>query len=55
MQVDLAVLADPKAVAVALALTAAAIVGKLAAGFAAGKGRNPGSLAGAWCRVAKSG
>ncbi len=41
MQVDLAVLADPKAVAVALALTAAAIVGKLAAGFAAGKGRNP--------------
>jgi Kef-type K+ transport system membrane component KefB len=41
MQVDLAVLADPKAVAVALALTAAAIAGKLAAGFVAGKGRDP--------------
>ncbi len=41
MQVDLTALADPKAVAVALALTAAAIAGKLVAGFAAGKGRNP--------------
>ena len=41
MQVDLTALADPKAVAVALALTAAAIAGKLVAGFAAGKGPNP--------------
>jgi Kef-type K+ transport system membrane component KefB len=41
MQVDLAAMADPKAVAVALALTTAAIAGKLVAGFAAGKGMNP--------------
>jgi Kef-type K+ transport system membrane component KefB len=41
MQVNLAAMADPKAVAVALALTTAAIAGKLVAGFAAGKGMNP--------------
>lgn len=36
MQVDLATLADPVIVAVALGVTAAAVVGKLAAGFFAG-------------------
>ena len=41
MQVDLTALADPKAVAVALGITVAAVVGKLVAGFAAGKGMNP--------------
>ena len=41
MQVDLTALADPKVVAVALGITAAAVVGKLVAGFVAGKGMNP--------------
>ena len=41
MQVDLTALADPKVVAVALGITVAAVVGKLVAGFAAGKGMNP--------------
>ncbi len=41
MQVDLTALADPKVVAVALGITVAAVIGKLAAGFAAGKGMNP--------------
>ena len=41
MQVDLATLADPKLVAIALGVTAAAVVGKLAAGFAAGRGVSP--------------
>jgi Kef-type K+ transport system membrane component KefB len=41
MQVDLNALADPKVVAVALGLTTAAVIGKLVAGFAAGKGKNP--------------
>jgi Kef-type K+ transport system membrane component KefB len=36
MQVDLSTLADPKIVAIALGVTAAAVVGKLAAGFFAG-------------------
>lgn len=38
MQVDLRTLADPAVVAVALGVTAAAVVGKLIAGFAAGRG-----------------
>ena len=41
MQVDLTALADPKVVAIALGITVAAVVGKLVAGFAAGKGMNP--------------
>ena len=41
MQVNLTALADPKVVAVALGITVAAVVGKLAAGFVAGKGMNP--------------
>ena len=41
MQVDLTALADPKVVMVALGITVAAVVGKLVAGFAAGKGMNP--------------
>lgn len=41
MQVDLNSMTDPKVVAVALGLTAAAVIGKLAAGFVAGKGKNP--------------
>ena len=41
MQVDLTALADPEVVAVALGITVAAVVGKLAAGFVAGKGMNP--------------
>ena len=41
MQVDLTALADPKVVAVALGITVAAVVGKLVAGFVAGKGMNP--------------
>ena len=41
MQVDLSVLADPKVVGVALGVTAAAVIGKLVAGFAAGKDKNP--------------
>ncbi|MGB9493768.1 MAG: cation:proton antiporter [Azonexus sp.] len=41
MQVDLSVLADPMVVVVALGVTAAAVAGKLVAGFAAGKGMNP--------------
>ncbi|MCC6658629.1 MAG: cation:proton antiporter [Rhodocyclaceae bacterium] len=40
MQVDLQTLADPKLVAIALGVTVAAVVGKLAAGFAAGRGAN---------------
>ena len=38
MQVDLASLADPAVVLIALGITTAAVVGKLAAGFAAGRG-----------------
>ena len=38
MQVDIAVLANPATVAIALGVTAAAVVGKLVAGFAAGPG-----------------
>jgi Kef-type K+ transport system membrane component KefB len=41
MQVDLTALADPKVVVVALGVTVAAVIGKLAAGFVAGKGMNP--------------
>ena len=41
MQVDLTALADPKVVMVALGITVAAVVGKLASGFVAGKGKNP--------------
>ena len=41
MQVDLATLSDPATVLVALGITAAAVIGKLASGFAAGKGKNP--------------
>jgi Kef-type K+ transport system membrane component KefB len=41
MQVDLSVLAEPMVVAVALGVTAAAVAGKLVAGFAAGKAMNP--------------
>ena len=40
MQVDLKTLADPKLVAIALGIAAAAVAGKLAAGFAAGRGAN---------------
>ena len=40
MQVDLRTLSDPQVVFVALGLTSAAVVGKLAAGFFAGKGKN---------------
>jgi Kef-type K+ transport system membrane component KefB len=38
MQVDLASLADPAVVLIALGITTAAVVGKLVAGFAAGRG-----------------
>lgn len=41
MQVDLRTLADPALVAIALGITAAAVAGKLAAGFAAGRGSSP--------------
>lgn len=41
MQVDLKTLADPQLVLIALGITAAAVVGKLLAGFAAGRGNNP--------------
>ena len=41
MQVDLKTLADPMLVAIALGITAAAVAGKLAAGFAAGRGVSP--------------
>lgn len=41
MQVDLTALADPQVVMIALGITAAAVVGKLAAGFVAGQGKNP--------------
>ena len=41
MQVDLATLSDPATVLVALGITAAAVIGKLASGFVAGKGKNP--------------
>lgn len=41
MQVDLRTLADPQVVAIALGVTAAAVAGKLVAGFAAGKGVRP--------------
>ena len=41
MQVDLTALADPQVVMVALGITVAAVVGKLVAGFVAGKGKNP--------------
>ncbi len=41
MQVDLRALADPTVVAIALGVTAAAVAGKLVAGFVAGKGNNP--------------
>lgn len=40
MQVDLRTLSDPQVVLVALGLTAAAVVGKLVAGFFAGQGKN---------------
>ena len=40
MQVDLQTLSDPSVVLIALGLTAAAVLGKLVAGFFAGKGRN---------------
>ncbi|MBK7136620.1 MAG: cation:proton antiporter [Rhodocyclales bacterium] len=41
MQVDLRTLADPALVAIALGITAAAVAGKLAAGFAAGRDSSP--------------
>lgn len=41
MQVDLKTLADPTLVAIALGITVAAVAGKLAAGFAAGRGASP--------------
>ena len=41
LQVDLSTLADPTIVAVAIGVTAAAVAGKLLAGFAAGRGTNP--------------
>jgi Kef-type K+ transport system membrane component KefB len=41
MQVDLRTLADPALVAIALGVTLAAVAGKLAAGFAAGRGVSP--------------
>jgi len=41
MQVDLRSLGDPTLVAIALGVTVAAVFGKLAAGFAAGRGVNP--------------
>ena len=41
MQVDLSTLSDPKTVLVALGVTTAAVIGKLASGFFAGKGKNP--------------
>ncbi|HEX5802806.1 MAG TPA: cation:proton antiporter [Azospira sp.] len=41
MQVDLQTLADPQIVLVALGVTAAAVAGKLVAGFAAGRGQSP--------------
>ena len=40
MQVDLSTLADPTIVAIALGVTAAAVAGKVLAGFAAGHGAN---------------
>jgi len=40
MQVDLQALADPTLAGIALAISAAAVAGKLAAGFAAGRGVN---------------
>lgn len=41
MQVDLTTLADPQTVLVALGVSVAAIIGKLCAGFVAGRGKNP--------------
>ena len=41
MQVDLRTLADPMLVAIALGITVAAVAGKLAAGFAAGRDSSP--------------
>lgn len=41
MQVDLQALADPTLVGIALVISAAAVAGKLVAGFAAGRGVNP--------------
>ncbi len=41
MQVDLKTLAEPTLVAIALGITLAAVAGKLAAGFAAGRGVSP--------------
>jgi len=41
MQVDLRTLADPMLVAIALGITIAAVAGKLAAGFAAGRDSSP--------------
>lgn len=41
MQVDLKTLADPTLLAIALGITVAAVVGKLLAGFAAGRGVSP--------------
>lgn len=41
MQVDLSTLSEPAILATAIAITLAAVVGKLVAGFAAGPGNNP--------------
>jgi len=41
MQVDLSTLGNPQTVIIALGITAAAVIGKLASGFAAGHGKNP--------------
>lgn len=41
MQVDLSTLSDPQTVLIALGVTTAAVIGKLASGFVAGKGKDP--------------
>ena len=41
MQVDLTALADPQVVLIAIGITLAAVVGKLASGFVAGRDKNP--------------
>jgi len=41
MQVDLRTLSDPQTVLVALGITVAAVIGKLCAGFVAGRTNNP--------------
>lgn len=40
MQVDLSTLSDPRTVTIAVAITFAAVIGKLASGFVAGPGKN---------------